>query len=111
MAKPKWRWEHFVWRLEWLHNIQDDLVSFTKSDGWIANSNLKLAALIIHKATLHAVCSFPYLRAPNTDRNNTPTATRIFKDAANIKPVVVNLLHICSIVHNDTSIMNDGADM
>ena len=97
--------EHFVWRLEWPHDIQDDLVSFTKLDSWITNSDLKLSAFVLHKATLHAVCSSPYWRAPNIGRNNTPIAAWIFKDVANINPAVVNLLHICSIVHNNTSII------
>ena len=47
---------HFVWRFQWPADIQADLVSFDKPKRGIANSDLELAALVLHEGTFPDVC-------------------------------------------------------
>ena len=96
---------HHVWRLQWHTNIQADLISFANPTGRITNSDLELAALVLHKATFPTVCkSSARWRAPLTGSYNTPTVVWTFKEAATIKPLVANLLRIRSIVNTNSSI-------
>ena len=42
--------QHYVWRLQWPHDIMDDLVSFANPKGRITNSDLELAALVLQES-------------------------------------------------------------
>ena len=46
---------HHVWGLQWPAVIQADLVSFTNLSGRITNSDLELAALVLHEATFPTI--------------------------------------------------------
>ena len=95
---------HHVWRLKWPADIQADLVSFTNPAGRITNSDLELAALVLHESTFPTVCKSAAWRAPLTGSDNTPTVAWTFKEAATINPVVANLLRIRSIANSNSSI-------
>ena len=96
---------HHVWRLQWHTNIQADFISFANPTGRITNSDLELAALVLHEATFPTVCkSSACWRAPLTGSDNTPTVAWTFEEAATINPVVANLLRIHSIVNTNSSI-------
>ena len=95
---------HFVWRLQWPHDIQEDLISLINPDVHITNSDLELAALVRYEATFPEVCTSSTWRAPLTGSNNTPTVAWTFKEASAINLVVANLLHICAIINTNSSI-------
>ena len=95
---------HFVWRYQWPADIQADLVSVTNPNGGITNSDLELAALVLHEATFPQVCKNSAWRAPLTGSDNTPTVAWTFKEASTINPVVANLLRIRSIQNTNSSI-------
>ena len=95
---------HHVWRLQWPADIKADLVSFANPSGRITNSDLELAALVLHEATFPTICNSTAWRAPLTGSDNTPTVAWTFKEVATINPVVANLLRIRSIVNSNSSI-------
>ena len=95
---------HHVWRLPWPADIKADLVSLDNPSGHITNSDLELAALVLHEATFTTICNSSAWRAPLTGSDNTPTVAWTFKEAATINPVVANLLRIRSIVNSNSSI-------
>ena len=95
---------HHVWRLQWPDDIKSDLVSVANPKGRITNSDLELAALVLHEATFPAVCESSEWRAPLSGSDNTPTVSWTFKEASTINPVVANLLRIRSITNTNASI-------
>ena len=95
---------HFVWRLQWPPDIQTDLISLDNPKGWITNSDLELAALVLHKDTFPDICGSSNWRAPLTGSNNTPTVSWTSKEASTINPVVANLIRIRSIVNTNSAI-------
>ena len=101
---PNGNGTHFVWSFQRSADIQADLVSFDNPKGGITNSDLELAALVLHEATFPKVCKTAAWRAPLTGSDNTPTVAWIFKEASTVNPVVANLLCICSISNTKSSI-------
>ena len=71
----------YVWRLLWPDDIAKDLVSFRKPHGRITNSDLELAALVLHEAISPLVSHSSAWRAPTTGSDNTPTVSWTFKEA------------------------------
>ena len=88
--------ESFVWRLQWPSDITADLVSWENPQGRITNSDLELAALVLHEACFPSVCVSPHWHAPATGSDNTPTVSWAFKESSTINPVVAELLRIRS---------------
>ena len=74
------------------HHSQPRLIH--KQGGAITNSNLELAALILHEATLIAEVPDASLAAPRSGSDNTPTASWSTKEASTINPVLADLLRI-----------------
>ena len=61
------------------------------------NSDLELAALILHEATLLAAVPEARLAAPRSGSDNTPTVSWSTKEASTINPVVADLLRLCAL--------------
>ena len=83
-----------VWRHPWLADIIADLVSSTNREGTITNSNLELAALVLHEATLIVAVLEARLSIPRSGPDNTPTVSWSTKEASTITPVVADLLRL-----------------
>ena len=64
-----------VWRHPWPAYIIANLVSSKNREGMISNSNLELAALVIHEATLLVAVPDARLAAPRPGYDNTPTVS------------------------------------
>ena len=86
-----------MWRHPWPVDIITNLVSSKTREGIITNSNLELAAIVFHKATLLAAVPDARMAAPHSGSDDTPIVSWSTKEASTIKPVVVDLLHICAI--------------
>ena len=71
-----------------------DLVSSTNRDGTITNSDLELAALVLHEATLLAAVPEARRAAPRSGSDNTPTVSWSTREASTINPVVADLLRL-----------------
>ena len=83
----------------------DDLVSsFSNPHGWIANSDLELAALVLHEAIFPSLSAHPAWRAPTIGSNNTPTVSWTFKEVVTINPIVDDLLLIRSSTNRQACI-------
>ena len=86
----------FVWRCKFPPAVQEALVSFDNPDGSINNSELELAASILHEATL--------LSAPPVDRpvtclfgsDNTPTVAWLQRASLTTDGPAATLLHLRS---------------
>ena len=61
-------------------------------DGTITNSDLELATLVLHEATLLAAVPEARLAAPHSGSDNTPTVSWSTKEASTINLVVTDLL-------------------
>ena len=81
-----------VWRHPWPVDIVADLVSSTNREGTITNSDLELAALILHEDTLFDAVPEARLAAPRSGSDNTPTVSWSTEEASIINPVVAELL-------------------
>ena len=89
----------FVWIFEWPADICADIVRWDNPHGRITNSDLELAALVLHKAFFPSVCLAPSWHAPATGSDNTPTVSWAFREAYTVKHVVDDLLRLRS-AHN-----------
>ena len=85
---------YLVWRRPLPPDIIIDLVSLTNMEVKIANSDLELAALVLHEATLLVSVSTAHMSTPRYGSDNTPTILWSIHEALTINPVVVDLLHI-----------------
>ena len=83
-----------VWRHPWLEEIIANLVSSRNKDVTITNSDLELAALVLHEATLLVAVPESRLAAPRSGSDNTPTVSWSTKEASTINPVVADLLRL-----------------
>ena len=79
--KPHRLGKDLVWRHPWLEDIIANLVSSTNTEGRITNSNLELAALILHEATLIAEVQEAHMAAPCYGSDNAPTISWSLREA------------------------------
>ena len=86
-----------MWVHPWPVDIIADLVTSTHREGTITNSNLELAALVVHEATLLAAVPKARLAAPRSGSDNTPTVSWRTKEASTINPVVADLIRLCAL--------------
>ena len=86
-----------VWRHPWSAEIIANLVSSENREGTITNSDLEVAALVLHKANLIAAAPDARLAAPCSGSDNTLTVSWSTKEAPTINPVVADLLRICAL--------------
>ena len=94
-----------VWLYPWPTDIIANLVSSTNREGTITNSDLELAALVLHKATLLAAVPEARLPPPHSGSDNTPTVSWSTKEASTINPVVADLLCLC-VLHSRQFFLN-----
>ena len=64
----------------------------------LTNSDLSLAALVFHNATLMNVCPDANMAAPHSGLDNTPTNSCSTRGASTINPVIADLLQI-RVIH------------
>ena len=83
-----------MWHHPWPEDIISNLVSSKNREGAIANSDLDLAVLIIHKATLLSAVPDDRLAATCSGSDNTPTVSWSTKEVSTINPVVADLIRI-----------------
>ena len=83
-----------MWRHPWLPKIVVGLILDGNPGGKLTNSNLEIAALILHEATLLGSCPEENIAAPHSVLDNMSIVSRITQDAFTIKPVIADLLHI-----------------
>ena len=86
-----------MWIHPWPADIITDLVSSTNREGEITNSDLELAALVLHEATLLTAVHEARLAAPRSRSNNTCTFSWSTKEASTINPVVADLFCLCAL--------------
>ena len=89
--------QDLVWRRPWPADIIANLVSAMNREGTIKNSNLELAALVLHEATLLAAVPGARLAAPRSGSYNTLTISWSTKEASMINPVVTEILRISAL--------------
>ena len=85
-----------------------DLVSSDNPQGWITNSGLKLAALVLQEAKFPFVVTNPIWRAPFSGNDNTPTVEWTFGEASTVNPLVADLIRLQSLVDRQFNIKHDG---
>ena len=83
-----------VWRYPWPVDIIAGIVSSMNKEGTITNSDLEIAALVLHEATLLMAVPEARLAAPRSGSDNTPTVSWSTKETSTINPVVADLLHL-----------------
>ena len=81
-----------MWRHSWPADIIANLVSSSNREETITNSDLELAALVLHKDILIVAVPDARLAAPCSGSNNTPTVSWSTKEASATNSVVANLL-------------------
>ena len=94
---PSCSGEDLVWRHPWPEDIIANLVSFTNMEGTTTNSDLELATLVLHEATLLAAVPDVRLPAPHPGSDNTPTVSCSTEEFSMINLVVADLLRICAL--------------
>ena len=72
---------NFVWRANWPSDIVQQLVRFTNPGGIITNSDLELAALVLHEAVFSSISTSPEWQTPTSGSNNTPEVAWTFPSA------------------------------
>ena len=83
-----------MWCRPWSPETIETLVSDTNPEGMLTNSDLELATLVLHEATLLEVCPEVVMAAPCSGSDNTPTMSWSTLQASTINQVVAYLLHI-----------------
>ena len=83
-----------VWRHPWPLDIINNLVLATNSERQITNSDLELAYLVLHKATLLVAVPAARMDVPRSGSYNTSTVFWSTREASTINPVIVDLLFI-----------------
>ena len=86
--------QNLVWQLPWPPDIVASLVSSTNPQDTIANSDLKLAALVLQEAILLEAVPKASMTAPCSCSDNTPTFFWSTHEASMINSVVADLLRI-----------------
>ena len=67
--------QNLVWQHPWPPDIIASLVSSTKPQGTITNSDLEFAALVLQEATLLEAVSKARMETPHSGSDNTPTVS------------------------------------
>ena len=88
MLDPSRSGKDLVWHHPWPEDIIADLVSSKNREGTITNSNLELAALVLHEATLITEVPEARLATPRSGSDNAPNVSWSMKEASTINPVV-----------------------
>ena len=78
----------------WPPGIVNNLVSATNPEGQLTKSDLELAALNLHEATLLTAAPEARMAAPRSGSDNTPTILWSTCEASTINLVVADLLRI-----------------
>ena len=82
--------------MKWPYDIVRQLVRFTNPGGTTTNSDLELAALVLHEAVFRSISASLAWRTPTLGSDNTPAFTCTFREDFPINPVVANLFSIRS---------------
>ena len=77
------------------HHRQPHL--FINFEGMITDSDLEFSTLVLHEATLLAAIPEVCMAAPRSGSDNTPTVSWSTREALMIKPMVTDLLCICTL--------------
>ena len=83
-----------MWRHPWPPNIINSLISDRNSEGTLTNSDLELAALVLHEDTLLETYPEATMAAPQSGSDNTPNISWSNREASTINQVVADLLRI-----------------
>ena len=83
-----------MWRHLWTPNIIKALISDRNPEGTLTNSDLELATLVLHEATLLETCPEATMAAPRSGSDNTPIVSWSTMEALTTNPVVADLLRI-----------------
>ena len=94
LIDPNGMGRNFFWWVQWTADIVSDLVTWGNPVGGITNSDLELAALVLHESCFPIVCSRPEWHATSTGSDNTPTVGWCFLEASTGNPIVADLLCI-----------------
>ena len=86
-----------MWRHLWPLDIVNNLVSSTNREGTITKSDLKLAVIVLHRATLLPAVPGTRLAVPCSGPDNTLTVSWSTKEALTINLVVSDQLCICAL--------------
>ena len=86
-----------MWHQPWPADIIAKLISSKNRQGTINNSDLELAALVIHEATLLVAVMEAKIAAPRSGSDNTTTVSWIMKEDSTINTVVADLLRLCAL--------------
>ena len=85
---------NLVWRHPWPLDIITDLILSTNLKGNLTNSNLELAAIVLHEDTLLAEVPAARMAVLRSGLDNLPTISWRTHEASTINLVVANLLRI-----------------
>ena len=85
---------NLVWLHPWPPDIIANLVLSKNLEGRITNSDLELAFLVLHKATLLEAAPTSRMAVPNSESDNTSTVLWITREASTIKPQEAEFLCI-----------------
>ena len=83
-----------MWRHPWPPDIVKALILDRNPEGTLTNSDLDIAALVLHEATLLDTCLEATMAAPRSVLDNTTTVSWSTREASTINPVVADLLRI-----------------
>ena len=83
-----------VWRHPWPPGIIAALISDRNPEWTLTNSDLEIAALVLHKSTLLKICPETTIAAPRLGSENTPTVSWSTREALTTNPVFADLLCI-----------------
>ena len=86
-----------MWRHPWPPDVIVALISDWNPEGTLTNSNLELAAPVLHEATLLKMCPEATMDATRSGWDNKPTASSIIWEEFTTNQVVVDLLCICAL--------------
>ena len=85
--KPSLLGQDLVWRHPWTEDIITNLVYSTIGEGTITNSELELAALVLHEATLLSAAPEACMADPRFGSDSTPTVSWSTREASMINLV------------------------
>ena len=83
---------NLVWHQPWPPEIISDLVLLKYFEGNITNSDLELATLVLHEATLLATVPIVRMTTPRSGSDNAPGILWSTRKSSMINPVVADLL-------------------
>ena len=86
-----------MWRHPWPPDVIVSLISDWNPEGTLTNSNLELAAPVLHETTLLKMCPEVTMAAPRLGWDNKPTAYWIIWEELTTNQVVADLFRICAL--------------